>query len=248
MAYTLEVIAYCIEACRIAALAGADRIELCDNPSDGGTTPSTGMIRRAKEICSIPIFPIIRPRGGDFLYSDDEFRIMKADISFCREIGCEGVVLGLLDKDGQVDSERTSALTDLAYPMDVTFHRAFDRVKDPFQSLEDIIRCGCTRILTSGLKPTATEGIGLLKALNDAAGGRITIMPGSGIRASNIAALAMSTGSRELHSSAAIKVDSHMEYLNEKMQEQLQHVIPDREEIAAMKSALANLGSDRLES
>jgi copper homeostasis protein len=246
MAHILEVIAYCIEACRIAELAGADRIELCDNPGDGGTTPSAGIIRRSKEICSIPIFPIIRPRGGDFLYSDDEFRIMKADISFCRDIGCEGVVLGLLDKDGHVDSIRTSTLTDLAYPMDVTFHRAFDRVKDPFQSLEDIIRCGCTRILTSGLKPTATEGIGLLKALNDAASGRITIMPGSGIRASNIAALATTTGSLELHSSAAIKVDSQMEYRNEKMYEHLQHVIPDREEIIAMKSALASLGIDSL--
>lgn len=246
MAYTLEVIAYCIEACRIAELAGADRIELCDNPGDGGTTPSAGIIRRAKEICSIPIFPIIRPRGGDFLYSDDEFRIMKADIRFCKEIGCEGVVLGLLEKDGHVDTQRTSALTDLAYPMDVTFHRAFDRVKDPLQSLEDIIRCGCTRILTSGLKPTATEGIGLLKTLNDAAGGRIAIMPGSGVRASNIANLATSTRSRELHSSAAIKVDSQMEYLNEKMYEHLLHVIPDREEIAAMRSALACLGSDSL--
>lgn len=246
MAYTLEVIAYCIEACRIAELAGANRIELCDNPGDGGTTPSAGIIRRAKEICSIPIFPIIRPRGGDFLYSDDEFRIMKADIRFCKEIGCEGVVLGLLEKDGHVDIQRTSALTDLAYPMDVTFHRAFDRVKDPLQSLEDIIRCGCTRILTSGLKPTATEGIGLLKTLNDVAGGRIVIMPGSGVRASNIANLATSTGSRELHSSAAIKVDSQMEYLNEKMYEHLLHVIPDREEIAAMRSALACLGSDSL--
>ena len=246
MAHTLEVIAYCIEACRIAQLAGADRIELCDNPGDGGTTPSAGVIRRAKEICSIPIFPIIRPRGGDFLYSDDEFRIMMTDISYCRDIGCEGVVLGILDKDGHVDSRRTSALTDLAYPMDVTFHRAFDRVKDPFQSLEDIIRCGCTRILTSGLKPTAAEGIELLKSLHGAASGRITIMPGSGIRASNISAVARSTGSRELHSSAAIKVDSQMEYRNETMHERLQHVMPDREEIMAMKSALTYRGIDRL--
>ena len=171
---------------------------------------------------------------------------MMTDISYCRDIGCEGVVLGILDKDGHVDSRRTSALTDLAYPMDVTFHRAFDRVKDPFQSLEDIIRCGCTRILTSGLKPTAAEGIELLKSLHEAAGGRITIMPGSGIRASNISALATSTGSRELHSSAAIKVDSQMEYRNETMHERLQHVMPDLEEIMAMKSALTSLGINPL--
>ncbi|MGL6267965.1 MAG: copper homeostasis protein CutC, partial [Chitinophagaceae bacterium] len=185
MRYTLEVIAYHIESCIIAQESGADRIELCANPGEGGTTPSYGMIRAAKAKCSIPVFVMIRPRGGDFLYTDEEFRIMRDDIIQCREYGCDGVVLGLLKADGSVDINRTKELVQLAYPMEVTFHRAFDRVKDAHQSLEDLIDCGCTRILTSGLKPNAAEGVSLIRELVELADERIIIMPGSGVRSSN---------------------------------------------------------------
>ena len=162
MNFKLEVIAFNIESCKLAQQSGAYRIELCDNPSEGGTTPSIGMIKAAREKVDIELFPIIRPRGGDFLYSDDEFEIMKEDILQCKKIGCDGVVIGLLNADGNVDKIRTSQLVNLAYPMSVTFHRAFDRANDPFKAMEDIIECGCERILTSGQQPTASEGIELM--------------------------------------------------------------------------------------
>ena len=133
-----------------AQQAGAHRIELCDNPSEGGTTPSYGFIKAAREKLSIELFVMVRPRGGDFFYSGDEFEIMKEDIKMCRQLGCDGIVIGLLKKDGSVDKKRCRELVVLAYPLGVTFHRAFDRTKDPFRALEDIIETGCERILTSG--------------------------------------------------------------------------------------------------
>lgn len=238
MRYILEVIAFTIEACNIAQDNGADRIELCANPGEGGTTPSYGMIRAAKERCSIPVFCMIRPRGGDFLYTDDEFQIMKDDIIQCRDHGCDGVVLGLLNADGTVDIIRTRELVQLAYPMEVTFHRAFDRVNDPFKALEDIIDCGCTRILTSGLLPTTAEGISLIRELVERAEHRIVIMPGSGIRAGNIEGLMELSGATEYHTSAGMMRESGMEYVNEEMKENLQWQVPDGDEIRAIKQVL----------
>ena len=182
MKFELEVIAFDILSCQIAADNGADRIELCANPHEGGTTPSFGMMKAARKVSGIQVFPIIRPRGGDFLYSDEEFEAMKDDIKAAQDIGCEGIVIGILNKDGGIDIEKCQELVELSKGLDVTFHRAFDRIKDPCSSLEQIIAIGCKRILTSGLMPTAQEGAALLKSLVEQADNRILIMPGSGVR------------------------------------------------------------------
>ena len=180
ISFVLEIIGFNIESCRIAQAAGAHRIELCDNPSEGGTTASYGFIKAARKALQIELYPIIRPRGGDFLYSDDEFEMMQTDVQLCKEIGCDGVVIGMLNKDGSIDKKRCSKLVSLAYPLGVTFHRAFERCSNPFEALEDIIEIGCERILTSGQQPTASEGADLVNQLIRQADDRIIIMPGSG--------------------------------------------------------------------
>lgn len=205
MNFKLEVIGFTIEGCTIAQQAGAHRIELCDNPADGGTTPSYGFIKAAREKLQVELFPIIRPRGGNFLYTDDEFEIIKTDVKLCKELGCDGVVIGMLTKDTRVDKKRCSELISLAYPLRVTFHRAFDRTANPFEALEDIIEIGCERILTSGQKPNALEGAELIKQLIEKADGRIIIMPGSGVRSDNVIAIAETTMATEFHSSARIQ-------------------------------------------
>ena len=146
----LEVIAFSIESCSLIQQSGAHRIELCDNPGEGGTTPSYGFTKKARELATIELYTMIRPRGGDFLYSADEFESMKEDIKRCKQLGCDGVVFGLLNADGTVDKERASMLVDLADPMGVTFHRAFDRVRDACVGLDTLCEIGCVRVLTSG--------------------------------------------------------------------------------------------------
>lgn len=241
MNYQLEVIAFSAESCTAIEISGAHRIELCDNPAEGGTTPSYGMIRKARSLVNIELYPMIRPRGGDFLYTDDEFEIMKADIRTCKELGCDGVVIGLLNSDGTVDADRCKWLTDLAYPLGVTFHRAFDRTREAKEAMETIINCGCERILTSGLRPTATEGAGLIAELVKAADKRIIIMPGSGIRSNNIAALVQKTGAVEFHTSARIQKSSLMDYQNPFMNDSFQTVVADTTEIKAIVSILQKL-------
>ena len=234
----LEIAVFNIGSALLAVEAGADRLELCENPAEGGTTPSYGTLKMAKEKINIPVFPIIRVRGGDFLYSDDEFAVMKKDIELCKQLGFEGIVIGLLNADGTVDADRTKQLTDLAYPMEVTFHRAFDRAADPLQALETIIACGCNRILTSGQVPNAGNGKELIRQLIQQADDRIIIMPGSGIRSSNIKEIAAFTGAVELHSSARKPVVSGMISHKQSMNEELQTVSVDVEEIRRMKSLL----------
>jgi copper homeostasis protein len=241
MNYELEVIAFDLDSCKIAADNGADRIELCANPFEGGTTPSPGMIREARRATTIQVFPIIRPRGGDFLYSDTEFKSMLHDIRFCREEGCDGVVIGMLHPDGTIDRSRCEALIEVAGKMEVTFHRAFDRVTDPFSALETIIKLGCKRILTSGLKPTAQEGIDTLTELTLVAGDRIKIMPGSGIRSANIAAIVKATGALAYHSSARKNKASDMHYNNLNMNELLSKITIDEEEVKALRKKLDKL-------
>jgi len=241
MKFTLEVIAFNIDSCSLAQNNGAHRIELCDNPGEGGTTPSYGMIKAARKNVSIDLFPIIRPRGGDFLYSDDEFDIMKEDILQCKKIGCDGVVIGLLKEDGSVDKNRTSQLVNLAYPMSVTFHRAFDRTNDPFKAMEDIINCGCERILTSGQQPTAMEGIELITSLIKQAEERIIIMPGSGLRSDNIVSIAQKSGASEFHSSARTLSNSTMNFNNPLMKEQLKSVVLDANEVSKMATVLSGI-------
>lgn len=240
MNYKLEVIGFTIESCMVAQQAGAHRIELCDNPADGGTTPSYGFIKAAREKLSIDLYPMIRPRGGDFLYSDEEFEIMCEDVKVCKSLMCDGVVFGILNADGTVDKKRNARLLELAYPMGVTFHRAFDRTSNAFEALETLIDLGFERVLTSGLKPTVTEGKDLLKALVEKAGERIIIMPGSGMRSSVIKEIATHTGATEFHSSARKKLNSSMNYVNNEMNEELTSIVADADEI---KSLLAVLNS-----
>jgi copper homeostasis protein len=239
--YKLEVIAFSIESCSLIQQAGAHRIELCDNPGEGGTTPSYGFIKKARELASIELYTMIRPRGGDFLYSADEFDAMKEDIKYCKQLGCDGVVFGLLNADGTVDKARTSALVDLAYPMGVTFHRAFDRVRDALEALDTLIDIGCERVLTSGLMPNVTGGKHLLKQLVAAADERIIIMPGSGVRHNNLAELAQFTGAVEFHTSARTNVATGMQYINEQMNEALTSVTVDCNEVIACLAELHKL-------
>ena len=238
MNYKLEIIGFNIESCIIAQAAGAHRIELCDNPGDGGTTPSYGFIKAAREKLHIQLYPIIRPRGGDFLYSADEFEMMKTDISTCKVLGCDGVVIGMLHADGTVDTVRCQQLVELAYPMGVTFHRAFDRSNDPFVALEDIIETGCERILTSGLVPSCLDGAPLIAQLIQKADERIIIMPGSMLRSSNVAEIATITGATEFHTSARITMNSTMDYINEGMKENLETVTVDTKEVEAIINSL----------
>jgi copper homeostasis protein len=238
MKFILETIAFNVESCAKAQIAGAQRIELCDNPNEGGTTPSYGFIKAAREKLQIQLYPIIRPRGGDFLYSNDEFEIIKADIKICKNLGCDGVVIGMLNEDATIDKMRCSQLVNLAYPMGVTFHRAFDRVIDIEQAVEDVIEIGCERILTSGLYPTAMEGLSNIKKILAQANERIIIMPGSSVRASNIVEIALQTSAVEFHSSARKMASSIMSAFNETMKENLQSVDVDEEEIKMMMNNL----------
>jgi copper homeostasis protein len=234
MSYKLELIAFNIQSCIDAQAAGAHRIELCDNPADGGTTPSYGFIKAARDKLTIDLYPIIRPRGGDFLYTDDEFDIMKSEIKVCKVFGCNGIVIGMLNADGTVDKKRCKELVELARPMGVTFHRAFDRTADLLQALEDVIEIGCERILTSGGVPNAIDGADMIAELIHKAAGRIIIMPGSGVRADNIKMLAEKTGAVEFHSSARTEIESKMKYQSAPMKEDLTHVGLDPEEAMKM--------------
>lgn len=212
--FLLEIATSDFHTTRQAVAGGADRIELCANLAEGGTTPSMGHIRQCREAFSLPIFPIIRPRGGDFLFNEEEFQIMRHDIRLCRELGCDGVVIGLLNRDGGIDEKRTARLVEEAYPLSVTFHRAFDRCRDPFEAMEQLIRIGCERILTSGQQPLAPDGIGLLAQLQQAAAQRIVILIGSGVQPATIEALAAGTGCTEFHASLRRKEPSRMDFVH----------------------------------
>ena len=210
----LEICANSVESAFLAQLGGAHRVELCDNIFEGGTTPSYGAISIARKMLRINLNVIIRPRGGDFLYSESEFEIMCEDVALSKKLGANGVVFGFLLPDGSVDTKRTKKLTKMAKPMSVTFHRAFDVCKDPFIALEDIIKCGCDRILTSGQQNKAANGTELIKNLIETANGRIIIMPGSGIDESNIEEICKKTGAQEFHASLRTSFDSGMIYRN----------------------------------
>ena len=210
--YVIEIATSDFATTQSAVEGGASRIELCANLAEGGTTVSYGHLKKCREAFSLPIFPIIRPRGGDFLYTAEEFDIMLRDVQTCKDLGLDGVVLGLLNKDGSIDTARTAVLVNAAYPLSVTFHRAFDRCAEPFHALEELIEMGCERILTSGQQFTAPEGMALIAELNRAAADRIIIMPGSGVRKENIAMLRDITGCVEFHSSLRGTHPSAMEY------------------------------------
>jgi copper homeostasis protein len=202
------------EAAIAAQAGGADRVELCANLLEGGTTPSAGSIRLARQRIDIGLQVMIRPRGGDFCYTGVEFEIMKLDIEMAKKLGADGVVIGILNPDGSVDKERTRELVELARPMNVTFHRAFDMARDACQALEDLVDLGVDRVLTSGQEITAFEGLDLLASLVQQAGERIVIMPGGGIHERNIQKIVERSGAREVHAAAPATIASAMEYRN----------------------------------
>jgi len=239
MSIKLEIAVFSVEAAVTALKAGAHRIEFCENPLEGGTTPSYGSLKTLRSYTTQPVFPIIRPRGGDFFYSRSEFEVMKADLLNVKELGYLGAVTGLLNADGSIDTIRTKELVDIAGPkMQISFHRAFDRCKDPFKALEDIIASGCKRILTSGQLPNAADALPLLKKLVEQAGDSIIIMPGAGVRSNNIKEIITTTGAKEIHSSARKMKASQMQYTKDSMQENLQATGVDTEEIKKMLEQL----------
>ena len=241
MKYTIEIATSDFATTQSAVNGGADRIELCANLAEGGTTPSYGTIKQCRESFSVSLYPIIRPRGGDFLYTDDEFEIMLHDVKLCKQLGCDGMVIGLLNKDGTLDIKRTSVLIETAYPLGVTFHRAFDRCIDPFTALEQLIDIGCERILTSGQKPSVVDGVDLVAELNKKAADRIIIMPGSGVRKENIKMLAAKTGCTEFHSSLRGKEKTKMDFLHEAFKDSAESFMNnaiDSNEVKAIRSML----------
>ncbi|WP_343298925.1 copper homeostasis protein CutC [Shinella oryzae] len=197
-----------------AQAAGADRVELCASLLEGGLTPSLATIRAAVKAAHIPVHVIIRPRGGDFLYSKAEFASMLEDVTALRTEGVSGVVIGCLTPDGRIDEARTKALVEAARPMSVTCHRAFDMTADAGEALEALVRCGVDRVLTSGQRDTAVEGIAILKQAAEQAAGRIVIMGCGGLDAANIRAVRDATGLTELHFAALTTVPSGMVFRN----------------------------------
>jgi len=210
MIFSLEICVDNLESAIAAQNAGATRVELCNCLADGGTTPGFGTISSARNNLDIGLHVIIRPRGGDFLYSDLEFEIMKRDIDTCGACGVDGIVIGMLKPDGNIDIQRTAKLIEIARPMSVTFHRAFDMCKDPFKGLEDVIKTGADRLLTSGQMNNANEGTELICQLILQAGKRMIIMPGSGINESNIVHIAKNTGAKEFHLTGRKIIESEM--------------------------------------
>jgi copper homeostasis protein len=202
-------------ASAVAAQQGdADRVELCADLIEGGITPGAGTIQLVRSRLTIPLHLLIRPRGGDFCYTEDEFEVMQLDIEQARTLGADGVVFGLLHPDGSIDRERTALLVEHARPLNVTFHRAFDMARNPHQSLDLLIDLGIDRLLTSGQEATALEGADLIAALVQQAQNRIAIMAGGGISAENAAEVVARTRVRELHATAREPIDSRMQYRN----------------------------------
>jgi copper homeostasis protein len=210
MEFKLEICVDSVESAINAQAAGADRVEFCDNLTEGGTTPGFGSIVSARSNLDIGLHVIIRPRGGDFLYSDLEFDIMRRDIEICGECGVDGIVTGILLAGGNIDVDRTAKLFEFAYPMSTTFHRAFDMCSDPVQGLEDVIAAGASRLLTSGLKNNAQDGIELIRQLVIQSDERIIIMPGGGIDETNIAQIATATKIMEVHLTGRKTIESEM--------------------------------------
>jgi len=213
----IEICIDSVEGAVAAAEGGADRVELCGNLFEGCTTPSAGAIKHARAAAGIGLMVIVRPRGGDFLYSPAEFGVMREDVRLAGEFGADGVVIGCLLPDGRIDTERTARLIADARPMSVTFHRAFDLVADPHAALEDLVQLGVDRLLTSGQEPTAWEGAELIAALGKQAAGRIIVMPGGGITPRNVRRIVDATGVDEIHMNARSPADSRMTFRNPRL-------------------------------
>ena len=235
----LEVAVFTIEGALEAIRAGAHRLELCENAHDGGTTPSKSSLDYIQSISPIPVFPIIRTRGGDFVYSPEEKKIMLADITYCRNRGFKGVVCGGLMRDGRIDNDFLLRCIDAAGPMEFTFHRAFDRCLDPLEAMEQIIGAGAKRILSSGQYPMLPDGIPLLKKMVKQAGNRIIIMPGSGLTRHTVKEVVEKTGAKEVHTSARKSISNPSTYQPSSFPENMSYTGVDAEEINVILSLLA---------
>jgi copper homeostasis protein len=211
----LEVCATSLQSAINAQSGGAERIELCDNLYEGGTTPSPGTIQLAREKLTIKVHVLIRPRGSDFVYSDEEMEVICKDIEFCKSAGCDGVVIGFLHPDGTIDTVKTKEIIQLARPMSVTFHRAFDMTRDPFEALDALLQTGVDRLLTAGQQNKAPLGANLIAGLIKKAGKRLVVMPGSGVNEENIRWLYGQTGAVEFHMTGQKPVFSMMNYRKE---------------------------------
>lgn len=198
----LEIACFNLQSAIVAQLNGANRIELCEDYKAGGVTPSSDLIEEVLKNVSIPVFVMIRPRAGNFVYNQDEIHIIKSQIEYCKSIFCKGLVFGVITNDNQVNLPVCKELVQMAYPLECTFHRAFDEISDNYSAIEDVIACGFKRILTSGQAKTAIEGKDVIKELFRLSKNRISIMPGGNIRSGNIKALAEFTGASEFHSAA----------------------------------------------
>ncbi|MGH8027642.1 MAG: copper homeostasis protein CutC [Pseudoxanthomonas sp.] len=216
--WVLEIAANSLPSALAAQAGGADRVELCENLGEGGTTPSYGTLALARDRLTIPLYVLIRPRAGDFLYGPEERDVMLRDIGLCVRLGCDGVVIGALDAEGGVDAEACREFVAAAGPLGVTFHRAFDAVFDPADALETIIALGCERVLTSGAQVDAGQGAAAIAEHVRQARGRLGIMAGAGIGVGNIMEIARKTGVRELHASAKGPQSSRMRFRNEALQ------------------------------
>lgn len=214
---TIEVCANSVESALEAQKGGAARVELCSNLMEGGTTPSYAVIETARKLLSIKLNVLIRPRGGDFLYNDLEFSIMKRDIEICKSLNVDGIVIGMLNEDGSVDRPRMLQLINLIRPLSITFHRAFDMCSDPFESLQCLIDMGVDRLLTSGQQNSALLGSGLIAQMVKISAGRLVIMPGSGINSTNILEIIETTGAHEFHLSGKKTCLSKMKYQNARL-------------------------------
>lgn len=235
----LEICAFNVQSCLIAQRAGAARIELCDNPVEGGTTPSYGTVRQARERVDIRLYPIIRPRSGNYCYDKDELEIIRNDIAVCKDLGCDGISVGIATIDAEIDVERMKRIVEWAYPMGVTCNRVFDGTPDLFEALEDLVRCGCERVLTSGGKRSAPDAGDILAGLVQQAGDRICVMPGAGIKSSNLAELRQECGAREYHASARTIAPNPLTYVNTRVSDYGNVYIADEVEVRRMVEILS---------
>lgn len=234
----IEVLVDSVESARAAQRGGADRLEVCQNLFEGGTTPSAGLISSIRGAVDLPMNVMIRPRGGDFCYTEEEVQVMRHDIVTARQLGADGIVLGLLAPDGTVDRETTRQLVELARPMSITFHRAIDMSRNLSEALETIIGLGIERVLTSGGEATVLEGLETITALIRQARDRIVVMPGGGIREHNLSRILSSCHAREVHVSGSRAVDSRMQFRNTR--------VPMGRELRAPEFAVSQVDPERI--
>ncbi len=243
----LEICVTSVESALLAQQAGADRIELCDGLSDGGKTPSHGLIKAVTEKIKIPVQVMVRPRAGDFFYSDSEFEVMLHDITIAKQLNASAIVFGVLKQDGIVDVERTKKLVEFSNPLKTTFHRAFDMTVDPFEALDDLISCGIDCVLTSGHRNTALEGVEQIFRLQQRAQNKIDVMAGSGVTDKTIVEIATKTKVKSFHASAKKISAGNMVYKNRNVSfnssnqlSEFDVLTVDSEMIRVMKEKLQN--------